>query len=441
MGSTVMNFMEEKLLPVAAKIAAQRHVRALRDGLSVTMPIIIAGSIFMIIANLPIPGYTEFMSNLFGPNFIKYLTYPLRATMDILSLIAVFSVSYYLAKDKELDGVSAGAIALSSFLLLIPVDTINQLRYMQTLNFGTGGLIVAIFTAIITTEIYIRIIERGVTVTMPDSVPPAVAQSFMAIAPGIVSIALFLVIRIWFEHSSFENVFNFIQIVLGAPLKSIGLSFTGTICMIFVYHLFWAVGVHGTRVVFGVTAPILYAAMEDNMLATEAGQAVPHIVTRQWHDIFINGMGGCGATLGLLIVILFFTHSKQLKTLGKLALGPAIFNISEPIIFGMPVVLNPMIMIPFILGPVASGIVTYLAMSAGLVQPPTGVAIPWTTPVIIGGWLATSDWRAAILQVVNILVVAAIYYPFVKSYDNKLLEMETKANTEAANSKKCQSII
>jgi PTS system cellobiose-specific IIC component len=436
----LVKFLEVKAMPIAGKIAAERHIRALRDGLAITMPLIIVGSIFMILGNIPIDGYANFINGII-PNFTTKILYPVRVTFDIVSLLAVFSISYYLAKDKNVDGLSAGSIALAAFLLLTPVlninevlkngDTLNLGKVWQTTNFSASGLVPAILTAIISTEIFIYIINKNWIIRMPESVPPAVSKSFSAITPALVILILFFLIRIFFETTPYKTVFTFVNKFLSIPLSAIGLSFGGTIGTIFLYHLFWTMGIHGTRVVFGVMDSILLPAMDQNRLALEAGQQLPNIVTKQFHDIFINGIGGCGATLGLIIVMFIFAKSKQLKTISKLAIGPAIFNISEPIIFGIPIVLNPIMIIPFILGPMLAGAVTYSAMYFGLVSAPAGIAVPWTTPVVLSGILATNgDIMAGLLQILNIIIVALVYLPFVKIYDKQLLAQEALLENE-----------
>ncbi|MBU5455852.1 PTS cellobiose transporter subunit IIC [Caproiciproducens sp. MSJ-32] len=439
-----IKFLENKMMPIAGKIAAERHIRALRDGLSITMPLIIVGSIFMILGNLPIDGYADFVNGII-PDFTTKILYPVRVTFDIVSLLAVFSISYYLAKDKEVDGLSAGAIALSAFLLLIPVLNINETlqsgeilnlgRVWQTTNFSAGGLVAAILTAIISTEIFIYIVNKNWVIKMPDSVPPAVSKSFSAITPALVILVVFLGIRLFFEATSYETVFAFISKFLEAPIAAVGLSFGGTLSTIFLYHFFWTMGIHGTRVVFGVMDSILLPAMDQNRLALEAGAELPNIVTKQFHDIFVNGIGGCGATLGLIVVMIIFAKSKQLKTISKLAIGPAIFNISEPIIFGIPVVLNPIMIIPFVIGPMLAGAITYLSMYFGLVSAPAGIAVPWTTPLFISGILATNgDIMAGVIQFINVIVVGLVYLPFVKVYDRQLVEQEKSLELEEAES-------
>ncbi|WP_422449016.1 PTS cellobiose transporter subunit IIC [Thermoanaerobacterium sp. DL9XJH110] len=432
----IMKFLEEKAMPAAARIASLRYIRAIRDGLAVTMPLIIAGSIFLILGNVPIKGYNEFINGIFGPNFSTKLLYPVRVTFDIVTLIAIFSISYQLAKEHGVDGVSAGTLSLAAFLLLIPVETINVTlqdgsalnlgRVWPTANFSAGGLIVGILTAILATEIYAYVVKRNWIIKMPESVPPAVMKSFEAIIPGFIILVLFFFIRLGFESTSYKTIFTFVTKFVAAPLSKVGLSFGGMVFTIFLYNLFWTMGIHGTRVVFGVLDSILLPAMDQNRLALEAGKALPNIVTKQFYDNFAN-IGGCGATIGLILAIFLFAKSKQLRSLGKLAIVPAIFNISEPIIFGVPVVMNPIMMIPFILSNMMVGIITYLSMALNLVSKPAGIAVPWPVPAFISGFLATNgDWRAIILQAVNIVVAGLVYLPFLLAWDRQKLEEENE---------------
>ncbi|EKQ51635.1 MULTISPECIES: PTS transporter subunit EIIC [unclassified Clostridium] len=396
-----INFLEEKAMPVAGKIAAQRHIRALRDGLAITMPLIIIGSIFMILANFPVPGYVDFVNGIFGAGFTTKLLYPIRVTFDIVAILAVISISYQLAKDKEVDGLSAGALSLSAFLMLTPVPTVDVVlqsgdklslgKVLPTANLSAGGLIVAILTAIIATEIFIYIVKKNWVLKMPESVPPAVAKSFTAITPGLIILVVFFLIRLGFENTSYQTVFAFITKFVGAPLALVGLSYGGMFATVSLYSFFWTLGIHGTRVVFGVMDSILLPAMDQNRAALEAGHQLPNIVTLQFYDNFVNSLGGCGATLGLIICIMLVAKSRQAKSIGKLALAPAIFNISEPIIFGIPIVMNPIMMIPFILAPLAVGSLTYIAMATGFVSYPAGIAVPWDCTIIFF-WIFSYKW-------------------------------------------------
>ena len=205
------------------------------------------------------------------------------------------------------------------------------------------------------------------------------------------------------------------------PLSQVGLSFGGMLATVFGIHLFWSTGIHGSRVVFGVMDSILLPAMEANRSAFEAGLPLPNIVTKQFYDCFTNA-GGL-TVMGLVILMLFMAKSKQIKSLGKLAIAPSIFNIAEPIMFGLPIIMNPIMIIPFILAPIAVGGITYGAMALGLCSFPAGVAVPWTVPMFLSGFLATGgDFRAVVVQVVNLLATMVIYYPFLKIWDQKKLE-------------------
>lgn len=173
-------------------------------------------------------------------------------------------------------------------------------------------------------------------------------------------------------------------------------------------------------------SPIWYGAMDENRLAFQAGEVLPNIFTIQFFEIFIN-IGGSGATLALVITMFFRSRSKQMKQLGKLAIGPAVFNINEPIIFGMPIVMNPMLLLPFIVSPLLMMIATYIGMSTGLVAKPAGIAVPWTMPPLFSGYLATGGKiSGAVMQLINLFISFAVYYPFFRMWDKQKLKEESE---------------
>ena len=289
---------------------------------------------------------------------------------------------------------------------------------------GSGGLFVAIIMSLLAIEIVNFIVKKNIVIKMPDSVPPAVSKSFAALIPGFFVIMISLMIRIAFEVSPFGNIHKVVEMVLTKPLTALGGSFFGMMGLSFITNLLWTAGIHGSNLVTGgIARPVLDTLMDQNRIALSAGQPLPNIVTTQFFDIFHN-MGGSGTTFSLAIMLLFLSKSKQLKEIGKLAIGPAFFNINEPILFGLPIVMNPILIIPFILAPLVTVMVTYLAMYSGLVAKVTGVALPWTTPPFISGFLATNHWTGTAIQVVNFFITAAIYYPFFKLWDDKKLQEE-----------------
>jgi len=269
-------------------------------------------------------------------------------------------------------------------------------------------------------------IWQNLVIKMPDMVPPAVSKSFAALIPGFFIVLVALIIRIGFESTSFKSIHNVATIILTKPLTAVGGSYFGLMVITLLIHLLWTCGLHGANIVLGIVDPALYVLMDQNRVAFEQGlrgTQLPNVVTRQFFDVF-QSMGGSGATFSLVIMMLLWSKSKQLKEIGKLSIGPGLFNINEPILFGLPIVMNPLLIIPFILSPLATVTITYWAMKVGWVARPTGIAIPWTTPPFISGWLVTGHISGAIIQLVTFFVTGIIYYPFFKMWDNKKLEEE-----------------
>lgn len=426
------NVLEEKLMPVAAKIANQRHLSAIKDGIIITVPFIIVGSIFLILANLPIPALVDFYkNNEVGQVIQRWLSYPVGVTFDMIAIITCLGIAYRLSEGYKLDGISGAILGLISFLLVTPfVINFKHEQYgeltasgIPTGLTGSAGLFVAIIMAILSTEIFNFVVKKNMVIKMPDMVPPAVSKSFAALIPGFFIISTALVIRVLFEVTPFVSIHNVVSVLLTKPLTAIGASYGGVLAITTLIHLLWTCGLHGANIVFGVADPALYVLMDQNRMAFEQGQALPNVVTKQFFDIF-QSMGGSGTTFSLAIMLLLWSKSKQLKEIGKLSLGPALFNINEPILFGLPIVMNPLLIIPFILSPLAAVTITYWAMKIGLVARPTGVAIPWTTPPIISGYLVTGKISGAVIQIVNFFVTGLIYYPFFRIWDHKKLKEE-----------------
>ncbi|RFU69914.1 PTS cellobiose transporter subunit IIC [Bacillus sp. V59.32b] len=437
------DILENKVMPAAARIAGQRHLQALRDGIILTMPLIIVGSVFLILGFLPIPGYEEFMASMFGDAWLSKLTYPVGATFDIMALIAAFGIAYRLAEKYDVDALSAGAISVAAFLLATPyqvpflpagaTEEVIVGGVIPSALMGSKGLFVAMLIAILSTEIYRFIIQKNIVIRMPDGVPPAVSKSFIALIPGFFIITLIWVLRLLVEQTDFASLHNIVGEILGKPLGLLGSSLIGSLVAAFLIHLLWSTGLHGATIVGGIMSPIWLSAMDENRIAFQAGEEVPNIFTSQFFEIFIH-MGGSGATFALVFTMMFLAKSQQMKQLGRLAIGPGIFNINEPITFGMPIVMNPIMIVPFILTPLVTVIITYLAMQTGLVAKPAGIAVPWTMPPIIGGYLATGGKiSGAVLQLVNFAVAFAIYYPFFKIWDKQKFAEERGTSSVDAN--------
>jgi len=217
--------------------------------------------------------------------------------------------------------------------------------------------------------------------------------------------------------------------VVQQPLESVVQSLWGILILMFVAQLFWVIGIHGNQMVKPIREPLLLGAIMVNMTAFEQGKEAPNIITMPFWDVYMS-IGGSGLTIGLLTAVMLATRRKEMREIAKLSFGPGIFNINEPLIFGTPIVLNPILIPPFIIAPLVNGVIAWVATSAGLVNKVT-VNAPWTLPGPIGAFLATGgDWRAIVLNILLIVLSILIYYPFVKIYDKNELEKENQPVTE-----------
>ncbi|MDY0393993.1 PTS cellobiose transporter subunit IIC [Virgibacillus halophilus] len=435
-----MEVLENILMPVADKLNNNRYLTALRDGFMVALPLIIFGSIFVVIANFPFldkiisKGAFETYQQMLGPAS--------DATLSIMGLFVIMGIGYKLTQHYGLEAVYGGAVAIASFLILTPQTLENATGVIPTEVLGAKGMFLGIFTAFISAELYRFFVQKNWIIKMPPGVPDAVSKSFSALIPITFTLGAFLIVRIIFGFTSFDTVQNFIYTIIQQPLTHLGSGLTATIIAVLLIQIFWFFGLHGQIIVNSVFDPIWYALNDENLQAFKAGAGeLPNVVTKQFVDSFLVGMGGSGMTLAVVILIFIIGKSRQTKELGKLG-GPAgIFNVNEPIIFGLPIIMNPLILIPWLVAPVVVTLTTYFSMSWGLVPRPAGIIVPWTTPVILNGFLATGNaWQGAVLQAFNLGLVVCIWWPFLKLLDKNYYETERedKTNEVKANQEKHQ---
>lgn len=421
------------MVPIATKIDSNRYITAIKDGFFGVMSLLIIGSFFLLLANLPISGYDEFMGSFLGADWKTYFTVPYDVTMNIMTIYVIVAMARSLARTYKLDSISVITSVIVAFFILTPMLEFKDGGLgIPLANLSASGLFLGMIVSVIAVEI-IRFVEgKGWQIKMPASVPENVARSFSALVPALFVIIVFNLIRIGVSFTDFGSVQDVIFHYLQIPLLSLGSTLPATLVITVFESLLWSFGIHGSNVVGGIMKPVWYALTADNAAAFAAGETLPHIVTHQFYSNFLK-VGGFGGTLGLTILMLVKARSTQYKSLGKLAIGPGIFGINEPIIFGVPIVLNPIMIIPFMITPLVFTIVAYVSMTTGLVPYTNGANIPWTTPPIISGFIV-SGWRGAVLNVVQILISIGIYYPFFKSADQIAVtreqEMEAEAGTE-----------
>ena len=427
-----VGFIEQKLMPVANKVGMQRHMVAIRKGIIATLPLTIVGSFFTILLNFPIESVAAFIEP-----YREVLDILFRYTVGLLALYATFGIASSLAKSYKLDSLTAGILATMSFLITAapPIRVLESVegvidagRFINVANLGSGSLFGAIVTAILSVEIYRFFIVKNITIKMPDGVPPEVTNSFMALIPGGAILVLFWVIR----HIIGFDINGFLSNLL-MPLKDVlaGNSLFGGLLTVFLICFFWVLGIHGPAIMGPVIRPFWDISIAENMevfQSTGNAHELPNIFTEQFLQWFV-WIGGAGTTLALVVLFLF-SKSNYLKQLGRLSILPGIFNINEPVIFGAPIVMNPILGIPFLVAPLITTTISYFATTTGIV-PMMAARLGFAIPAPIAAWMST-NWSVAagILVVVNFLITLAIYYPFFKVFEKQQFEREEGQATQ-----------
>lgn len=392
----------------------------------------IVGSFFTILLNFPIESVAAFIEP-----YREVLDIPFRYTVGLLALYATFGIASSLAKSYKLDSLTAGILATMSFLIMAapPIRVLESVegvidagRFINVANLGSGSLFGAIVTAILSVEIYRFFIVKNITIKMPDGVPPEVTNSFMALIPGGAILVLFWVIR----HIIGFDINGFLSNLL-MPLKDVlaGNSLFGGLLTVFLICFFWVLGIHGPAIMGPVIRPFWDISIAENMevfQSTGNAHELPNIFTEQFLQWFV-WIGGAGTTLALVVLFLF-SKSNYLKQLGRLSILPGIFNINEPVIFGAPIVMNPILGIPFLVAPLITTTISYFATTTGIV-PMMAARLGFAIPAPIAAWMST-NWSVAagILVVVNFLITLAIYYPFFKVFEKQQLEREEGQATQ-----------
>lgn len=425
--------LENVLMPIAEKLSSNKVLIAIRDGFLITTPLIIVGSIFLLIANFPITGWEEFWINIFGADWTSWFTNVSRATFNMIALLSCIGTGYAYARELDGDAIQGAGVAFVSFIILMPtrigftgVDGPDTLSGISFEYIGSNGIFLALITSLISVRIFNWVYKKGWTIKMPAGVPPAVAMSFAALVPSAIVITTFFFIRIGISLTSFETAHNLIYEVLQTPLQGAGNTLIAQIIYGLACTVFWFFGINGPAVANSVFAPISKVLTMENLEAFQAGMPLPNIFTDPFSNFFTN-FGGGGSTLSLVIVMVLFCKSKRITQLGRLSLLPGIFGINEPIIFGLPIVLNPILIVPFVSVPLINLVLSTIITRLEIIPYTTGVPLPWTTPIGFSGYLSTGSILAGGWQILLLILGCAIYYPFIKMLDKQYLKDEEEA--------------
>lgn len=423
--------LEKILTPIADTLAKNKILVAIRDGFLVTVPITIVCSIFLLISNFPIKNWSQIVASVFGVGWESYLSRVTAIGFSAIALLGALGIGYAYAREIKIDNkIAAAMVAMVSFLIIAPQthsDYINAsekaFRGFAFNNLGTAGMFLAMLVAIVSVSIFGWAIRKKLVIKLPDGVPPMVMDSFASLIPAAFAILFFFVINIVFSKTQYQYAHNFIYQILQAPLVGLGTHDLFEVIYQFLSTLFWFFGINGPAVTNTIFGPIHRALTTANFEAQQAGLPMTNIFTAGFSDFFCN-FGGGGSTLGLVIMMSIFGKSSRMKTLGRLSLPAGIFGINEPIIFGLPIVLNPIMAVPFILTPVANTIVATVATKIGILPIIGGVHLPWTMPIVFSGFLVTGTVMGSVVQVFLLIMNMFIYYPFFRMLDNKYLAEE-----------------
>lgn len=402
--------MEQKLAPIMSKMATNRYFSTIRDSLVATMGLTVFGSLCLLVATFPFPqAYVDWRAA--NPEIVNIIRVPFSLTVSIISVYVAFGIGYNLSRHYKLDSFIGGISALFTFLVMA--------KGLDGGSLGASGMFTAILAGILSTEISRLCVEKNIVIKLPDQVPPNIAGGFTALIPNVLT-GILVVVVVYILGFDINAILTNVL----TPLVTAG---GDSIITAFIYvigaTLFWFGGLHPS-ILATILTPAWTIMAEENMMAMSAGQAIPHIFTRPFFFAFVFIGGQCGTLM--LNLLMFRSKSKTHKDLARLALPAGIFNINEPMLFGLPIVLNPLLIVPALIGQCICVLTTWFAFATHLVP---GMGNPnaavWNLPAVVAAFVATNSWQAVVLVLVNMVIQGLVYYPFYKIAEKQMVEQET----------------
>ncbi len=438
----VFSFLEKYLMGPMGKIASFRIVRAIMAAGMACIPFTIVGSMFLVL-NV-IPQTFTFLEGFWNSTFLKigdlYMLAN-KATMGILALYFCLVIGYEYTKiyadeeDLDVNPLNGALLSMFAYFMAIPqlvmddgkmvlvnimkkdVNIFNgwEMSGDGVSRLGTTGIFTAIIMSIIAVQLYRLCVKRQWIIKMPEAVPEGVSRSFTALIPAFL--VAFVILAFTGILVAFDtDIFKIIAVPFGFVVNLTS-SWIGILVIYFLIHALWIVGIHGANIISAFITPIVLSNMQLNI----EGANIPF--AGEFQNSFVV-MGGSGATLGLCVFIAFLAKSEQLRVLGKASLAPGLFNINEPLVFGLPIVYNPFLAIPFFLAPMVSASIGYWTIKLELVKPIIA-QVPWPSPIGFGAFIGTAGSLMAVLvSLICGFVAFLIWFPFIKIYDKKLVEQE-----------------
>lgn len=414
----------DKMLLFANKFSSQRHISAIRDGFVTLIPMTIIASFWVLINNLVLSPTNGLLKHVTAAaRWADLGNQVYNATLGIMALLIAVTIGFKLAVSYGEEGLIGAVMGLVSYVIVLPAQivltdvngkTVTAAATMTQTQTSATGMFLAIIATLFSVTWLCKFTKMDkLKIRMPESVPPSIAKSFNILIPTFLVttiLGLIEVVIIWVFNTDIPTIIaKFFQAPLVASFQSIG----GILLYVCLSNLLWAFGLHGTFILGSIGEPIMLTAIQENMEALKKGTELPNIVTKPFLDSF-GWMGGGGMIICLVIAIMIASKREDYRSITKVGIIPSLFNVSEPLMFGLPVVFNPLLGIPLFVVPAVTVTIAYYATALGIIAK-TSVLIPWTTPPVISGYLATNgDWKASVLQVILIAIGVLIYLPFVK---------------------------
>ncbi|ELQ6148896.1 PTS sugar transporter subunit IIC [Cronobacter turicensis] len=423
---SMVHVIENKITPLAGAMGSQRHVVAIRDGFLAALPFMIIGSFLLVFIFPPFSPDTQIgFCRAWLDISLKYreqLMLPFNLSMGVMTFFISVGIGASLGKHYQLDPIMTGLLAFMAFLLVAAPYKDGQI---STQYFSGQGIFTALITAIYASEMYAFLKRHNITIRLPKEVPTGVARSFEILIPVVVIVFTLHPLNLLIESTTGMILPEAIMHLL-SPLVAASDSLPAILISVLICQILWFAGIHGALIVTGIMNPFWMANLSANQAALAAGQALPHIYLQGFWDHYLL-IGGVGSTLPLAFLLLR-SRAVHLRTIGKMGVVPSMFNINEPILFGAPVIMNPVFFLPFILVPMVNAVLAWTATKLGWLAQVVSLT-PWTTPAPIGAsWAANWAFSPVVMCLICMVMSALMYYPFVKAYERTLQKQETAQN-------------
>lgn len=444
-----------KITDISQKMASEIHLRSLRDSFIITVPFLVLAGLFIMV-NFVFLDAKGFIGQWVSVDTITALRSVgdriLNGTMNILSLMLVVLIAWSIASKRKFAAPMIPAmVSLAAFLVLmpgtlsiVPLNSTEAVQVSGVISQGltnAGGVFMAIITAVIATDLFLWVAKtRWLQIHMGDEVPPMVTQSFQSMFSIMLVVLAFALVAVVVKVSTGKEMHEIIQSIIQAPLVHLTTNLPGFLVLTTLTNFLFSLGIHPSGIINPILEPPLLVAMQENMAAFARGEVPPHIIVLPFRDLY-GHMGGTGSTLALLMAVFLRSKISSHQKLGRTVLAPGLFNINEPVIFGFPVLYNPLIMIPFIIYPQINFIIAYFATEFGMVSRIVAY-VPWSVPPLLSGWLGSGgDFRNVLLQLLLLALGVMIYLPFLMAYERTMLKNKVAALVHTLSSDKSATTV